>query len=85
MAWPLSGYMAALSMEVMSTVSVGDFHLARLVGYALIGEIVDDERMLELLTPWAGQRQRVVRLIEASGVSVPARGPRITVQDHRAI
>ena len=66
-------------------VSVGDFHLARLVGYALIGEIVDDERMLELLTPWAGQRQRVVRLIEASGVSVPARGPRITVQDHRAI
>lgn len=64
--------------------SVGDYHLATLVGWALVGEAVDDDGMLELLEPWRGHRQRVVRLIEASGVRPPARGPRMTVQDHRA-
>lgn len=63
--------------------SVGDYHLAGLVGWALVGEAVDDDRMLELLKPWAGHRHRVVRLIESSGVSKPRRGPYITVQDHR--
>ena len=50
-------------------VSVGDFHLAHEVGYALTGTRVDDDGMLGLLAPWAGQRQRVIRLIEASGVA----------------
>ena len=49
-------------------VSVGDYHLAHEVGFALTGERVDDDGMLELLAPWAGQRQRVIRLIGASGV-----------------
>ena len=35
------------------TVSVGDYHLAALVGWALIGEPVDDDGMLELLSPMA--------------------------------
>lgn len=63
--------------------SVGDYHLPGLVGWALIGEPVDDSGMLELLAPWAGHRQRIVRLIEASGIAKPRRGPRATVQDHR--
>ncbi|MGV8858488.1 DNA-3-methyladenine glycosylase family protein [Rhodoglobus sp.] len=63
--------------------SVGDYHLAAVVGWALIGEPVDDERMLELLEPWRGHRQRVVRLITASGFRKPAFGPRMTIQDHR--
>ena len=64
-------------------VSVGDYHLAHQVGEALIGERVDDDGMLELLEPWRGHRQRVVRLILASGFRFQRRGPRITLQDHR--
>jgi 3-methyladenine DNA glycosylase/8-oxoguanine DNA glycosylase len=63
--------------------SVGDYHLAAVVGWALIGEPVNDERMLELLEPWRGHRQRVVRLITASGFRKPSFGPRMTIQDHR--
>ncbi|MCU1599155.1 MAG: 3-methyladenine glycosylase [Glaciihabitans sp.] len=64
--------------------SVGDYHLPALVGYALVGKPVDDDGMLELLAPYAGHRQRVMRLIMASGVRKPMRGPRMTIQDHRA-
>lgn len=64
-------------------VSVGDYHLAADVGSALIGRRVDDDGMLELLEPWRGQRQRVVRLILASGFRAERHGPRMTIQDHR--
>lgn len=64
-------------------VSVGDYHLAATVGTALTGSAVDDDGMLELLAPWAGQRQRVLRLIALSGIRKPRRGPKITIQDHR--
>ncbi len=64
-------------------VSVGDYHLAHYVGSALIGRRVDDDGMLELLEPWAGQRQRVIRLILASGHRDERHGPRMTIQDHR--
>jgi 3-methyladenine DNA glycosylase/8-oxoguanine DNA glycosylase len=63
--------------------SFGDYHLPALVGYAFVGEPVDDDGMAELLAPFAGHRQRVMRLIELSGVRKPMRGPRMTVQDHR--
>lgn len=65
-------------------VSVGDYHLAHQVGYALTGSRTDDDGMLELLEPWRGHRQRVIRLILASGVREPRRGPRLHVEDHRA-
>jgi 3-methyladenine DNA glycosylase/8-oxoguanine DNA glycosylase len=59
-------------------VSVGDFHLPNLIAWALAGEPRGtDERMLELLAPYAGQRGRVIRLLEASGVSAPRYGPRL--------
>lgn len=59
-------------------VSVGDFHLPNLVAWALAGEPRgDDERMLELLAPYAGQRGRVIRLLEASGIRPPRYGPRL--------
>ena len=64
--------------------SVGDYHLPALVGHALIGRPVDDDGMLELLEPWRGHRQRVMRLIGCSGVRKPRHGPRITIQDHRS-
>jgi 3-methyladenine DNA glycosylase/8-oxoguanine DNA glycosylase len=64
-------------------VSVGDYHLAHEVGYALTGHRVDDDGMLELLEPWAGQRQRAIRLIRMSGPREPRRGPRLHPEDHR--
>ena len=44
-----------------------------------------DERMLELLAPWAGQRQRVMRLIELTGQRAPRFGPKFHYTDIRAI
>jgi hypothetical protein len=64
--------------------SVGDYHLSGLVGYALTGEKTDDAGMIELLRPYAGQRHRVSRLLELSGAGVPRRGPRMPVRDYRA-
>ncbi|MBU8807666.1 DNA-3-methyladenine glycosylase family protein [Mycolicibacterium goodii] len=50
--------------------SVGDYHLAKLVGQALLGEPVDDPGMVELLEPLRPHRHRAVRLLEASGMFV---------------
>jgi len=59
-------------------VSVGDFHLGPAVCWALAHEERGtDERMRELLTPFAGHRARVIRLIEAAGIHAPRRGPRM--------
>jgi 3-methyladenine DNA glycosylase/8-oxoguanine DNA glycosylase len=65
------------------SVSVGDYHLAAQVGWALTGSPVDDDGMLQLLEPFTGHRQRVVRLILGSGYRKPRHGPRMTIQDHR--
>jgi hypothetical protein len=49
-----------------------------LVAWALAGEArADDARMLELLEPYRGQRGRVQRLLEASGIRPPRYGPRM--------
>ncbi|WP_370616864.1 DNA-3-methyladenine glycosylase family protein [Mumia sp. Pv 4-285] len=65
-------------------VSVGDYNLAKDVGWAFDGKPADDDRMLEILEPWRGHRGRVIRLLYADGaLSRPRRGPRITRMDHR--
>ncbi|MDQ1584659.1 MAG: hypothetical protein QOJ90_1753 [Actinomycetota bacterium] len=66
-------------------VSVGDYHLSSLVGWALVGERVDDDAMLELLEPYRGHRYRAVRMIELSGVHPPRHGPRYAGRDYRAM
>jgi 3-methyladenine DNA glycosylase/8-oxoguanine DNA glycosylase len=59
-------------------VSIGDFHMPNLVAWALAGEPrADDARMLELLEPYRGQRGRVQRLLEVSGLRPPRYGPRM--------
>jgi 3-methyladenine DNA glycosylase/8-oxoguanine DNA glycosylase len=59
-------------------ISVGDYHLPNLVAWALAREPrADDARMLELLEPYNGQRGRVQRLLEASGIQAPRYGPRM--------
>jgi 3-methyladenine DNA glycosylase/8-oxoguanine DNA glycosylase len=68
------------------TVSVGDYHLKNIVGFALAGRRnTDDAGMLELLEPWRGHRQRVVRLLLSGGPRRPRRGPRTAPTDHRSI
>lgn len=62
-------------------VSVGDYHIPKMIGWTLRGEPVDDAGMLELLEPMRPHRQRVVRLLGASGLAYePRRGPRLPVQ-----
>ena len=59
-------------------VSVGDYHLKHLVSWALAGEPRGtDERMLELLAPYAGRRAVVIRLLELSGLRPPRYGARL--------
>jgi 3-methyladenine DNA glycosylase/8-oxoguanine DNA glycosylase len=65
-------------------VSVGDYHLPGIVGWALTGRKVDDAGMLQLLAPYAGHRYRVTRLLELTGHRPPARGPRMPARDYRA-
>lgn len=86
----LSGIGAWTSSETRSralgdpdAVSVGDYHLAHQVGFALTGSRVDDDGMLELLAPWTGHRHRVIRLILAGGPHEARRGPRMAPEDHR--
>lgn len=75
---------AARSFGDADAVSFGDFHVAKNVVYALTGETDGtDERLAELLEPWPGHRGRVVRLVELTGISRPARGPRYSPQDNR--
>ncbi|HLY35352.1 MAG TPA: DNA-3-methyladenine glycosylase 2 family protein [Candidatus Limnocylindria bacterium] len=58
-------------------ISLGDYHIPHLVAWALAGEArANETRMLELLEPYRGQRGRVQRLLEASGVRIPRFGPR---------
>jgi 3-methyladenine DNA glycosylase/8-oxoguanine DNA glycosylase len=66
-------------------VSVGDFHLPALVGWALAGRPVDDDGMLDLLSCYPGHRHRAVRLVELSDVRKPSFGPRMPVGDIRAL
>jgi 3-methyladenine DNA glycosylase/8-oxoguanine DNA glycosylase len=67
-------------------VSVGDYHLPRLVGWVLAGEDgADDARMLELLEPYRGHRYRACRLVERSALRPARRGPRAPVRDYRRI
>jgi hypothetical protein len=69
---------ARLALGDPDAVSIGDFHLPNLVAWVLAREPrADDARMLELLEPYRGQRGRVQRLLEASGLQAPAFGPRM--------
>jgi 3-methyladenine DNA glycosylase/8-oxoguanine DNA glycosylase len=63
-------------------VSFGDYHIAKDVGWALVGEQVDDDGLAELLEPYRPHRHRVQRLVEAAGLGRPRRGPRMAPRTH---
>ncbi|ALO08820.1 3-methyladenine DNA glycosylase/8-oxoguanine DNA glycosylase [Streptomyces venezuelae] len=63
-------------------VTTGDLHLPGIIGWALAGDrTTDDEAMLALLAPYAGQRHRAARLVLLSGRVPPRRAPRMTPGD----
>ncbi|MEE6178991.1 DNA-3-methyladenine glycosylase family protein [Mycobacterium sp. 050134] len=66
--------------------SVGDYHVPKMIGWTLVGRPVDDAGMLELLEPMRPHRHRVVRLLEVSGLAYePRRGARLPVQHIHSI
>ena len=67
-------------------VAVGDYHLPKIVVFALTGKRGgDDDAMLELLEPFRPHRGRASRLLKASGLAPPARGPRNRIRDFRTV
>ncbi len=67
----------ATSMGDADAVPVGDLHIPNTVAWLLAKEErANDDRMLELLEPYAGHRWRVIRLAKSSGPA-PRRGPRL--------
>jgi 3-methyladenine DNA glycosylase/8-oxoguanine DNA glycosylase len=64
-------------------VSVGDFHIPALVGWALLGRPLDDDGMLQVLAEWAPHRHRVVVLVSLSRVGKPRFAPRFSPIDYR--
>jgi 3-methyladenine DNA glycosylase/8-oxoguanine DNA glycosylase len=61
--------------------SIGDYHISKMIGWTLIGRPVDDAGMVQLLEPERPHRYRVVRLLEASRLAYePRRGARLPVQ-----
>jgi 3-methyladenine DNA glycosylase/8-oxoguanine DNA glycosylase len=63
-------------------VSFGDYHVARDIGWALLGTPIDDARLAEVLEPYAGHRYRVQRLLDLAGYHLPRRGPRLPRRTH---
>jgi 3-methyladenine DNA glycosylase/8-oxoguanine DNA glycosylase len=66
--------------------SVGDYHLAKMIGWSLLGHPIDDPAMVELLEPLRPHRHRAVRLLEVSGLALnPRFGARQAIPNLRAI
>jgi 3-methyladenine DNA glycosylase/8-oxoguanine DNA glycosylase len=62
--------------------SVGDYHLAKVIGCALLGHPIDDAEMVRLLEPLRPHRYRAVRLLEVTGLVRYARfGPRQAIKN----
>lgn len=80
-----SAEVAQRALADADAVSVGDYHLPSLVGWALTGQRTDDEGMLELLEAERPHRYRAVRLLELSGRRPPRHGPRFSPREYRGI
>lgn len=63
-------------------VSFGDYHVAKDLTWALLGEVRDDDVLAELLEPYRGHRYRVQHLLGLAGAARPRRGPRMAPRTH---
>jgi len=62
--------------------SIGDYHVAKDITYALTGEVLDDDACTEILEPYRGHRFRVQTLLGMMGGRRPRRAPRMTLPTH---
>lgn len=70
-------YVRGSALADPDAVILGDYGLPHSVAWALAGEPrSDDQRMVELLEPFRGNRYRVIRLVHAAGGLAPRRGHR---------
>ena len=78
-----AGHVGLTALGDPDAVPVGDYHLPHIVAWALAGEPRGtDDRMLELLAPYEGQRGRVLWLLLAGGVgAAPRRAPRLPLRN----
>jgi 3-methyladenine DNA glycosylase/8-oxoguanine DNA glycosylase len=82
-AWT-ANTVVAVSHGSPDLLPIGDYNLPSLVAFALAGERRGtDERMLELLTPYAGHRWRACRYLHGSGLRPPRRAPRARLRPIR--
>jgi 3-methyladenine DNA glycosylase/8-oxoguanine DNA glycosylase len=77
-----SAEVAQRALGDADAVSFGDYHVAKDITWALLGEARDDDVLAELLEPYAGHRYRVQRLMELTGLRRPRRGPRMAPRTH---
>jgi 3-methyladenine DNA glycosylase/8-oxoguanine DNA glycosylase len=83
-AWT-AAEVALIALGDSDAVSIGDYHIPTVVCFALTGERDGtDERMLELLAPFAPHRGRAIRLLETAGLGPERRGPRLVPMDFRS-
>ena len=80
-AWT-SARVAQRALGDADAVGFGDYHVAKDITWALLGEARGDDVLAELLEPYAGHRYRVQRLLELSGARRPRRGPRMAPRTH---
>ncbi|MFB9376633.1 DNA-3-methyladenine glycosylase family protein [Kineococcus gynurae] len=62
--------------------SFGDYHVAKNVSHALVGEVLDDAGCAEVIEVYRGHRYRVQRLLELAGHRRPRLAPRMTLPTH---
>lgn len=62
--------------------SIHDYHVAKDITYALVGEPLDDAACLEVLEPYRGHRYRVQLLLSLSAPRSPRRAPRMSLPTH---
>ncbi|WP_406831839.1 DNA-3-methyladenine glycosylase 2 family protein [Pedococcus sp. KACC 23699] len=77
-----SSEVAQRALGDADAVSFGDYHVAKNITWALLGEAKDDDVLAELLEPYRGHRYRVQRLLELDGHFRPRRGPRMSPRTH---
>ena len=63
-------------------VSFGDYHVAKDVGWALVGREVDDDELEAVLEPYRPHRLRIQGLVTLGGLGRPRRGPRMAPRRH---
>ena len=76
------GSVVATALGDPDAMAIGDFHIPNHVCWNLAGEPRGtDERMLELLEPYRGQRGRATSYLLRGGTKAPKYGPRMAPRD----